>query len=354
MSLVQIRKSLLLEGGNAAEKLLPSLQQVYGKPLTYTKISQKDLGTVFDTTVVEILDALKTNGLISQDYQPKYTLGSTRLAADIAGKPVSRYAHEDPSIVAKATMAKQEFGDLDIDIELQPGKTMKDVVAVLSKVDPSRIAVKDAGTEANVAARINDKVIQIDVVNVGGDRQNMEFQQSSSHADTAQNIKGFTHKVFLACIVQTLPFNSDDKIKLAEIIKNHADIQKWISKGYKLTNMGRFLLGPKGLRVVVDMSKEGIKGRKTIDVEDAERVTSQDLDKLAQVVLQSDNVSREDMMSATKMAEYIAKNRPDRIEEIWNLFNDKMKYAITDGRISEQDAKHALEVIGGILNIGAK
>lgn len=350
MKLVEIRR-LLLEGGNAAERLIPQLQQSHDKPLSYTKISQKDLGTVFDTTVKEILDTLKSNKIIAPDYQPKYSLGSTRLAADIAGKPVSRYAHEDPSTVAQATMAKNEFGDLDIDIELLPNKTMKDAVAVLSKMDPTRVAVKDAGIEANVAARIGDKVIQIDVVNVSGDRQNMEFQQSSSYADTAQNIKGIIHKMFLACIVQTLPFGNDEKIQMAEIIKNHADIQKWTSKGYKLVNMGRFLLGPKGLRVVVDMEKEGIKGRKTIDLEDKQRVSSEDLDKLAKVILQDQSVGREDMMSATRMAAYIQRSHPDRVDAIWKLFNEKIDFATAEGRVSEQDAANAKKVLGAALKV---
>jgi hypothetical protein len=350
MKLVQIRK-LLLEGGNAAEKLIPQLQPSSDKPLTYTKISQKDLGTVFDTTVAEILDVLKKNKLISPKYQPKYSLGSTRLAADIAGKPVSRLSHEDPSIVAKATMAKQDFGDLDIDIELLPNKTMKDVVAVLSKMDPTRIAVKDAGKEANIAAKIGDKVIQIDVVDVAGNRQNWEFDQSSSYADTAENVKGFTHKVFLACIVQTLPFDQDDKLKLAEIIKNHPEIQKWTSKGYRLVNMGRFLLGPKGLRIVVDMEKDGVKGRKTLDLEDKQRVSSEDLDKLAQVILQDNSVKKEDMFSAVRMAQFMKNKHPDRVQPIWNMFVEKTKFAITDGRISEKDAANAFQVLGTQLGV---
>lgn len=350
MKLVQIRK-VLLEGGNAAEKLIPQLQPSSDKPLTYTKISQKDLGTVFDTTVVEILDVLKKNKLISPKYQPKYSLGSTRLAADIAGKPVARLSHEDPSTVAKATMAKQDFGDLDIDIELLPNKTMKDVVAVLSKMDPARIAVKDAGVEANVAAKIGDKVIQIDVVNVGSDRQNWEFNQSSSYADTAENVKGFTHKVFLACIVQTLPFDQDDKLKLAEIINNHPEIQKWTSKGYRLVNMGRFLLGPKGLRIVVDMEKDGVKGRKTLDLEDKQRVSSEDLDKLAQVVLQDDSVKKEDMFSAVKMSQFMKQRHPDRVKAIWNMFVEKTKFAITDGRIGEKEAANAFQVLGTQLGV---
>jgi len=350
MKLVQIRK-LLLEGGNAAEKLIPQLQPSSDKPLTYTKISQKDLGTVFDTTVVEILDVLKKNKLISPSYQPKYSLGSTRLAADIAGKPVSRLAHEDPSTVAKATMAKQDFGDLDIDIELLPEKTMKDVVSVISKIDPSRMAVKDAGKEANVAAKVGDKVIQIDIVDVAVNRQNWEFDQSSSYADTAENIKGFTHKLFIACIVQTLPFDQEDKFKLAEIIKNHQEIQKWTSKGYRLVNMGRFLLGPKGLRVVVDMEKDGVKGRKTLDLEDKQRVTSEDLDKLAQVILQDDSVTKEDMFSAVKMAQFMKQKHPDRTQSIWNMLVDKTKFAIVDGRIGEKEATNVFQVLGTQLGV---
>jgi len=350
MSLLQSHK-FLIEGGKAAEKLLPQLQKHSKVPLTYTKISQKDIGTVFDTTVDEILNTLKANKLIAHDYQPKYTLGSTRLAADIAGKPVSRYAHEDPNIVAAATIAKNEFGDLDIDIELINNKTMKDVVAVISKLDPTRMAVNDAGIEANVAARINDKIIQIDIVNMGNNRQHMEFQQSSSYVDTAQNIKGIIHKIFISCIVQTLPFTQDDKIKLADIIKNHSDIQKWTSKGYILTNMGRFLLGPKGLRIVVDMEKDEVKGRKTIDLEDTNRVSSDDLDKLAQVIMQDKSVTKDVMFSAVKMAEFEQQKHPERVKDIWSMFVDKLQYATQTGGVGNKDAINAFNVIGKHLGI---
>lgn len=350
MKLVEMRK-LLVEGGSAAERLLPQLQQAYGKPLTYTKISQKDLGTVFDTAVREILDALKINNIIAKDYQPKYTLGSTRLAADIAGKPVSRYSHEDDPVRAKASMAKQEFGDLDIDIELLPQKTMKDVASVISQIEPARMAVKDAGIEANIAVRVGDKVIQIDVVNVGDDRQSMEFRQSSSYTDMAQNIKGMIQSLFLSSIVKTLPFDQDDKIKLADVIKNHPDVQKWTSKGYRLVNMGRYLLGPKGLRVVIDMEKDGIKGRKTIDLEDKDRVSTQDLNKLAKVVLQDNSATVDTLVSAVKMAEFMHQRHPDRVQDVWNMFVTGCANIVNDGKMSDKDAANALQVIGTHLGI---
>jgi hypothetical protein len=350
MKLAEMHK-LLKEGGNAAENMIPQLQKYSKKPLTYTKISQKDLGTVFDTTVREILDALKANGIIDKKYEPKYTLGSTRLAADIAGKPVTRYAHEDDLTTAKAKMQKQEFGDLDVDIEMLPGKSTKDVFDVLSKLDPERIAVRNAGQEANVAARIGDKVIQIDVVDMGGDRNRWEFQQSSSYADTAQNVKGMVHKVLLASFIQTMPLSSEDKIKMGELITKNPEIQKWISKGYKLTNMGRFLLGPKGVRVVVDMEKDGVKAAKRIDLEDKERIPISNLDQLAKFILQKDSATYDIMLSAVKMAEFAKNNNPSRVPAIWAKFNEKIHTIIADNAISPKDAANAFQVIGTHLGI---
>jgi hypothetical protein len=78
-----------------------------------------------------------------------------------------RYPGEDEQTVAAAKIAKQSFGDLDIDIELLPGKTMLDASMAIEKIDPARYAVRNAGEEVNIAARIGTKIIQIDLVNVG-------------------------------------------------------------------------------------------------------------------------------------------------------------------------------------------
>lgn len=322
MKAVQLRR--LTEGGAAVISILPRLQQHSNEKLEYTKISQKDIVTVFDTSVKEILDALKSNGVIAQNYQPKYTLGSSRLAADIAGRPVVRYPGEDEPTVAQARTVKQQFGDLDIDLELQSGKTMLDASKVIESIDPARFAVRNAGEEINVGCKIGTKVIQIDLINVGTNRNRWEFQQTSSHIDTANKVKGMIQSILLASVIQTIEFDTDEKIRLSNLVQNHPDIQKWINNGYTLTNMGRYLLGATGVRVVVEMKKEGVKTKKIIDIEPNSKMGYENLDKLAKFILQNDSANVGDIFSAIKMAQFIKNNNPEKIRSVWEKFVNKM------------------------------
>lgn len=110
---------IIVEGGNAAEQLIPKLQSSSGNPnLKYSKIPQAAIGIVFKEIVEPILIELSSAGLIDKNYKTEFGLGSTRLAAKIAGYNVKIFKSENPEIVAKATAAKKSFGDLDIDVVL--------------------------------------------------------------------------------------------------------------------------------------------------------------------------------------------------------------------------------------------
>ena len=348
-----LQEKLLLEGGAAAEQLITKkLQPVNKTKLHYSKISQNDLGYVFDHVIKEILDGLKSNGVIADDYVPQYTLGSTRLAADIAGRPIKKWNAETDSVVAQAKMSKQNFGDLDIDLELSPGKKVSDISAVINGFDQTKYAFLNSGNEINVAVKItNDTVIQLDLVDVTNKRGEVEFNQSSSMYDMSKGLKGVWQKILIACVVQSMDLDSSDKIKAGEIISKNPEIQKLISNGYKLSNMGRFLLGSTGVRLVVDLTKEGVKTRRTVNIDDTPRIGISDLDKLAIAILQNDGASKEEVFHALKMAEFIKTHKPEKVNEVWTKLIQKATLSKESGKMDDENYLNGLTQLGKALGV---
>lgn len=353
---------MLLEGGNAAERLIPKLKEK-GAPedIQYTKIPQSEMGSVFREVVRPLLSELGAAGLIDPEYKTEFGLGSTRLAAHVAGEKVKLLPSETPEVVAGATARKKSFGDLDLDVVVSEGKTLNDIGNFLVSKDPSRFQFMSHGAEINIAVVWDgNRVIQIDIVDVTGDnKQEMEFEQSSSMVDLAAGVKGMFHTILLRSIVLSKDLDRKDREEVRAAIADHPEIQKWLSKGYDFkipgreegTKVGRFMLGKGGIQLVVDLfkpgRKEGSVTRKKIVVGDNPRFSMNDLEEFAAAVIP--NATLDDVHSALKLAKLYARKYPDRIDDLWDRFETAVEPF--KNAVGESDYQAGMKAIANALGI---
>jgi hypothetical protein len=118
-------------------------------------------------------------------------------------------------------------------------------------------------------------------------------------------------------------------------------------QGLRDNNMGRYLLGATGIRVVVELKKEGVKTKKIINLEPSARLGYENLDKLAKFILQSDNATVGDILSAIKMARFIKLHSPDKVRQVWEKFVSKAHVEGSDKKPYED----GITVIGKELGI---
>ena len=351
---------ILNEGGNAAEWLIPRLEAA-GAPegLVYSKIPQKQIGAVFNEVLKPMLASLSKAGIIDPKYKTEFSLGSTRLAAHIAGEKIKLLPSETPDVLAKAISSKQSFGDLDVDVVLKDGKTLNDVGDHLVSADPARFQYKLGRGEINVAVVWEgNRVIQIDIVNVGGDNKNeIEFEQSSSFVDLAQGVKGLFQSLFIRIVLTSQDISKKQAQAVRKAISTHPEIAKWLEQGYDFkipgkeagTKVGRFLLGKGGISIVVDLFKPGRKEggitRKKIKINDQPEVGFSDLDKLADKIIPGAN--HDTINSVLKMAQYVRRKSSDKIPQIWESFKDAVSHNISG--MSKPDLDTGMNTIADIL-----
>jgi hypothetical protein len=356
---------MLLEGGNAAERLIPKLKE-NGAPedIQYSKIPQSEMGSVFKEIVRPLLAELGKAGLIDPEYKTEFGLGSTRLAAHVAGEKVKLLPSETPDVVAGATSRKKSFGDLDLDVVVSDEYSLKKIGQYLVQKDPARFQYMPQGAEINVAVVWDgNRVIQIDIVDVKGDKkQEMEFEQSSSMVDLASGVKGMFHKMLLRSIVLVKDLDRKDREEVRAAIADHPEIQKWLGQGYDFkipgreegTKVGRFMLGKGGIQLVVDLfkpgRKEGSVTRKKIVVGDNPRFSLHDLEQFAAAVIPG--ATLDDVNSALKLAKLFARKYPEKIDDLW----DRLENAVEPfkGSVGEDDYQSGMRAIANALGIGWK
>jgi len=323
----------LVEGGNAAEALLPKLQATTGNAnLKYSKIPQSELGAVFREIVEPIILELADAGLIDKNYKTEFGLGSTRLAAKIVGYDVKVYKSETPESIAKATMMKKNFGDLDIDVVLTQGTKIADVGKFLESKHPEKYAFKLGNKEINVAAVLDgNNVVQIDIVDVSSEKEDMMFMQSSSIVDISAGVKGAIQKWLIRAVLSVKDITPAHQKLIAQALKKNPEYLKWAKQGYTPNKegepdkqIGRYSLSTAGgIYLVFDIYKPGVKNKKLIKVQEEPVARFSNLPELINFILPG---ADEDVAnSAVKMAEYVRENFDgDDVDKIWNAFVESM------------------------------
>jgi hypothetical protein len=348
--------SLMVEGGNAAEYLLPKLQSATGnKNLKYSKIPQSSLGVVFKEIVQPILIELAKNGLIDKNYKTEFGLGSTRLAAKIAGYDVKVFKSENSEVVARATAAKKNFGDLDIDVVLTNGKSISDIGKYLEGSYPEKYAFKLGNKEINVAAVLDgNNVIQIDIVDVTSEKEDMMFMQSSSMVDISSGVKGAIQKWLIRAVLSVKNITPAHQNLISIALKKNPEYLKWEKQGYTTQKeggdsrpVGRYSLSTSGgIYLVFDIYKPGVKNKKLIKVTEDPVVKFSNMSELIQFILPG---ADEDIAnSAVKISEYVKENFSNEdVDKIWNAFVESMKNQ--SGTMDIEDFNNGMKVISNIF-----
>jgi hypothetical protein len=370
-------KSIILEGGLAAQslinKFLSKNPDNAGVDLQYSKINSSDIphllprdfGTISleddGTLLGKILASLANQGLIDPNVPPKYRLGSTRLAATskYGAGSVRPEEYETEDIIQKALQQKTTFGDLDIDVVFTGDP--KEIIKSIVSLDPSSFAGMSQGNQINLAIRQGNKVFQVDLVDTSHGREKSEFLEKSSFVDLTNKIKGAFSIVLLRAITTRKPVNIEQTVQsIVDSARQNPEsrlgkeINKEIKNGWEPFNL-RFALGVNGLILGLDfrkLSKDGQStSRKRIDIDDVPRVGFENLDLLAQTLLDDSSVNGATIYHATKLAEFIRDNKtPEEKKKIWDLFEKSAELNIKKG-ISEEDYEAGMSKLAEIIGV---
>ena len=365
--------NIILEGGAAAQalinKFLSKQPENAGQDLKYSKIDSKDIEKILpkdfgvisledDGTVLgKILAALANQGLIDPDVPPRYRLGSTRLAAfsKFGAQAVKPEEYETEDIIQKALKEKSTFGDLDIDVAFTAEP--KDIIKAIVDLDPSAYAGMSQGKQVNLAIKDKNKVYQVDLVDISHGRGEAEFLEKSSFLDLNNKIKGAFSLMLLRAIAAAKPVDKEQSI---QSIINSAQqnpesrlgtqINKELKNGWEPFNL-RFSLGINGIILALDFRKEGTSSTKKVNIDDMPRVGFENLNNLAQSILDSENVTGATIYHATKLAEFVRDNKtPEEKQRIWSLFVTGCEQNLKRG-LAKEDYEAGMSKIAEIMDI---
>ena len=127
--------------------------------------------------IQRLLTLLRSEGFIDSR-EPSYYLGSSRLFAIKAGiRAPEPNEIETKEIIQKALATKKDFGDIDLDVYLNTGVTLKDIQSFLANKFTTKYAADITGGEINTAVVVgnSNNVIQIDIVNIKGKEKYFAF-----------------------------------------------------------------------------------------------------------------------------------------------------------------------------------
>lgn len=305
------------------------------------------------TYIGKILYFLGKLDLIDTAYVPKFLLGSTRLAIikKFGKEAITNNFLETNDIIDFLSKKKREYGDLDIDLCFKADK--KEIVRIIESIDPSVYAAK-AGSEIYVAIKLNDKVVQVDLVDVSKNYDAIVFLQKSSFLDLSLNIKGVFSIILLRAVISNMDFDYEDILKSILNNTNNIDsnslLKQQINKGF-IPSKIRFSLKNSGLKLVLELSKITLDKTKIekIDIDLNTVVDYKNINFLAKQILQDKTASASDILHASRLAKFIKEKKPNKIENIWKDFikiaNERIK------GINEEDFKIGIEQLSKIMGI---
>jgi hypothetical protein len=354
---------LMTEGGQAAENLISTLIQHSGnKELTYVRAVPS---ASIINEVQALLTLLRSNGYINAR-EPSFYLGSSRLFAIKAGiKAPEPNEIETEEIIQKALQTKKDFGDIDLDVYLNNGVTLKDIQAFLANKFPNKYATDLAGDEINTAVVVGNTnhVIQIDIVNIAGKEKYFSVSQFSSMADMAVGIKGVVRDLLIRGIASTTSISPQKQQILNKLVKSSLKYKEFEKKyeGKEIAFDIRYTLGLDGLAYrinwivgdkVKSYSKGGIKFdqlQRFVKGVDVNPVEYEDMETIAAIL---GFTNPEHMKHVVKMAELVSTFDQSRKQKIWNKLVKNISSKLpnlatgkTQGQISVPEAKSAFEYL---------
>lgn len=359
-----LKRTLVVEGGQAAENLIVNLKKNTGNEnLKYVRANPTP--EVLEE-IKKLLTLLRSKNFIDSK-EPSYYLGSSRLFAIKAGlRAPEPNEIETPEIIQKALATKKDFGDVDLDVYFREGVSTKEVKDFLNTEFPGKYAADTAAEEVNTAVIVGDSnnVIQIDIVNIEGKEKYLGVSQFASMADMAQGIKGVVRDLLIRGIAASTPIRPQKTKILDQAIKNTEEYKKFVEKYKKngeITYDIRYTLGGDGLAYKINWMVNGIsrnysKGGVKFDQlqrfvrgKEVNPVTYEDLDTLAAILGFS---NPEHLKHVVKMAELVSTFDPERKQKLWDNLVKNIKSKLpnpatgrTQGQISNQEAKSAFEYL---------
>ena len=375
-TLFKLVSETLSEGGNAADSLIQtkllSDPENSGREMAYSKISDGDLSMVLpekygvfpdsddQTYLGKVLYTLGQQGLIDKSVPPRFQVGSTRLAAlkRYGSDVVSTDEFETSDVINMASQKKIDYGDLDIDVVFK--SPAKEIASAIENIDSSIYATKLGKSEIHIAMRVGNRVFQVDLLDVANNRATKQFFQKSSFIDLASEIKGAFSIILLRAVAAAMDLQQGDAFEaVLASAENNPDtefsklLQKQVKLGWKPVG-ARFSLGERGLKLVLDLRKpkrnEPTKmSRKSIDVESESRIGFENLDALAQTVLNHSGASGSTIYHASKLASFIGKNKSRAaIDDIWDKFVDSAELNLKNS-ISPKEYNLGMKTLGNLM-----
>ena len=340
--------------------------------MSYSKISDSDLSMLMpekygvfpdaddQTYLGKILYLLGQENLIDTSVPPRFQVGSTRLAAlkRYGSDVIATDQFETSDIINMASQKKTDYGDLDIDVSFK--EPAKEIAKAIEGIDPSVYATKLGKNEVHIAVRAGGRVFQVDLLDVANNRATQEFFQKSSFIDLASQVKGAFSIILLRAVAAAMQLQQNDAFEaiLDSAQDNpNTEFSKMLKKQEKLgwKPVGaRFSLGERGLKLVLDLRKPKRNdpdkmSRKSINVESEARIGFENLDVLAQTILNHPEASGSTIYHASQLAEFIGKykNASDR-DKIWNKFVDSAEINLKSS-ISRDEYDLGMKILGKLM-----
>ena len=367
---------MLSEGGNAADTLIQTKLKDHpdnaARDMAYSKISDGDLSMILpekfgtfpdaddQSYIGKILHHLGAKGMVDTSAPPSFQVGSTRLAAlkRYGSDVVATDSFETDDIINMASQKKTDYGDLDIDVVFTAPP--KEIASEIESFDPSVYATKLGKNEVHIAVRMGNRVFQIDFLDVSNDRATKQFFQKSSFIDLASQVKGAFSIILLRAVAAAMELKEGDAFEaVLASAENNPDtefskiLQKQEKLGWKPVG-ARFSLGERGLKLVLDLRKPKRNdptkmSRKTINVESESRIGFDNLDALAQTILNHPEASGSTIYHATKLAEFVGRNKSrSEVDDIWSKFVDSAERNLKSG-ISSDEYNMGMEALGKLM-----
>jgi nicotinamide mononucleotide adenylyltransferase len=372
----QITKELILEGGNAADALIDTKLKAQPEnadsDMSYSKIEDHDLSMVLpvkygvfpdsedQTFVGKILYFLSGRDLLDSNVPPRFLLGSTRLAAlkKYGSDVITTDDVETSDVITMASEKKVDYGDLDIDVSFLASP--KEIVSAIEELDPATYAAKAGNGKVHIAIKVDDRVFQIDLVDISKNRDVKKFLNKSSFVDLASNIKGAFSIILLRSVAAAMELSEGDAFEsIMNSAKENPDspfsklLKKQDKLGWRAVG-ARFSLGDQGLKLVLDLRKPmkdnpSKMSRKTIDIDSKARIGYENLDALAKTILNSDDADGSTIYHATKLAEFLGKYKNShQLHNIWKMFTNSADMNLR-GTIPEEEYQSGMKELARLM-----
>lgn len=288
--------------------------------------------------VVSLIRSLRLDNIIQGSVNPNF--GSTRLFAikqnweDVYISPNETYG-----VIDTAFDAKKDFGDIDLGIKFQKGKTFEDVINSLSS-RKDKYVCKLIGEELTIAVRLDSdttKVIQVDLLDISENEWWHRVNQFASIKDMSLGIKGVVRDLLIRSIVATQRIDQRWNTSLRDIVAETDTYKTFKSKYEKKGTVDfdlRYSLAKEGLsfkitwlvdNVKKSYSKGGVKFDYVHDFSDNEIASPLGWHRIKDIATWLGFDHEDDINHVTKMVEVVSTFDDDRKLQIWQRYQELLK-----------------------------